>query len=194
MNPKVDTYINNTPQWQAEIKQLRKIALGCGLTEELKWGKPCYAYGGKNIVIIQGFKEYCALLFFKGVLLADGEGILVRMGENTEVGRQARFRKASEITRLAPVLKSYIQEAIEIEKAGLKPPAREKKQPEYPEELQQALKKDANLKRAFEALTPGRQKAYIMHFAAAKQTATRTARIQKCIPQILDGKGLNDYK
>jgi uncharacterized protein YdeI (YjbR/CyaY-like superfamily) len=192
MNPKVDFYFNKAKTWQKEITQLRSIVLDCGLTEELKWGVPCYTLGKANIVLIHVFKEYCALLFFKGALLNDTDGILVQQTENVQAARQIRFTNAQEVARLKPVLKAYIYEAIEVEKAGLK--VKLKKPAEFPvaAEFQQQLNKKAALKKAFEALTPGRQRAYLLYFSAAKQAETRAARVEKSIPQILAGKGLND--
>ena len=192
MNPTVDAYLSELEQWREESEKLQKIILGCQLTEELKWGKPCYKYGNTNLVIIQGFKEYCALLFFKGVLLSDPEGVLVKTGENTEVGRQLRFTNVKEITKLAPIIQSYIYEAIEIERAGIKVEVKKSTELDIPEEFQQQLAKNAALKKAFFALTQGRQKAYIFYFSGAKQSKTRMNRVEKCIPQILDGKGLNE--
>jgi uncharacterized protein YdeI (YjbR/CyaY-like superfamily) len=192
MNPKVDFYFNKAKTWQKEITQLRSIVLDCGLTEELKWGVPCYTLGKANIVLIHVFKEYCALLFFKGALLNDTDGILVQQTENVQAARQIRFTNAQEVARLKPVLKAYIYEAIEVEKAGLK--VKLKKPAEFPvaAEFQQQLNKKAALKKAFEALTPGRQRAYLLYFSAPKQAKTRAARVEKSIPQILAGKGLND--
>jgi len=191
MNPKVDRYLSNAKQWQAEMQHLRAIVLACGLTEELKWGKPCYAFENKNIVVIQGFKAYCALLFLKGYLLSDANGILVKTGENTRVGRQIRFTDVREITQMAPVLKAHIYEAIEVEKSGVKETVKRKAEP-APEEFRQKLNKTPALKTAFNALTPGRQRAYIMYFSAAKLSKTRESRVEKCLPRILRGKGLND--
>lgn len=192
MNPKVDTYLSKAPKWQDEMTQLRAIILDCGLNEELKWGKPCYSFQDSNVVIIQGFKEYCALLFFKGVLLNDSNGILVKTGENTRVGRQARFNNVREIIEVSSILKAYIYEAIELEKAGLKVPQIEKTELVLPEELQKKLDEIPALRAAFEALTPGRQRAYIFYFSAPKQSKTRDSRIEKLIPKILKGKGLMD--
>jgi uncharacterized protein YdeI (YjbR/CyaY-like superfamily) len=191
MNPAVDGYFRNAQYWPAEIEKLRRIILDCGLAEALKWGKPCYAFENSNIVLIQGFKAYCALLFFKGVLLKDPKGILIKTGENTFVGRQIRFNNVPEIVKLEPVLKAYIREAIEVEKAGLKVKVKRKPEP-VPQELQNKLDENPAFKAAFEALTPGRQRGYILYFSAAKQSATREARVEKCRPQILKGKGLND--
>lgn len=174
------------------MEALRAIALDCGLTEALKWGKPCYASEGKNIVVIQGFKSYCALLFFKGFLLNDPDGILVKMGANTRVGRQVRVASVKEVSRLAPSLRSYIYEAIEVEKAGLKESPHKQAPPCLPEELQKVLDKKPAFKAAFEALTPGRQRAYIFYFSQPKHSKTRTTRIEKYTPLILKGKGLHD--
>jgi uncharacterized protein YdeI (YjbR/CyaY-like superfamily) len=190
-NPKVDAFFFRANQGREEMEELRRILLDCGLTEELKWGKPCYAFQGGNVVIIQGFKAYCALLFFKGVLMKDPKHILVKMGQNTRVGRQIRFTSPREVIKLEPVLKTYIQQAIAIEKSGLKVEL-EDNEIALPEELQKKLEKDRALKSAFEALTPGRQRGYIFYFSAAKQSQTRESRIEKCAPQILKGKGLND--
>jgi uncharacterized protein YdeI (YjbR/CyaY-like superfamily) len=192
MNPKVDFYFDKAQKWQEEIEKLRTIVLDCGLTEELKWGCPCYTYQHKNIVLIHVFKEYCALLFFKGALLQDPEGILIQQTAHVQAARQIRFTGLQEIVKQAPALKAYIHQAIEVEKAGLSVPLKKTAEFSMPEEFQKRLKKDANLKTAFEALTPGRQRAYILHFSAPKQSKTRESRIDKCIPQILDGKGLND--
>ncbi|MDP4252295.1 MAG: YdeI/OmpD-associated family protein [Bacteroidota bacterium] len=192
MNPQVDKYLSKVRNWPEEMKKLRTIILDCGLTEELKWGKPCYAFQNSNVVVIQGFKEYCALMFFKGVLLNDPEGILVRMGEHTRVGRQIRLKDAREIVRMKSVLKAYIHEAIEVEKAGLKVKPREKTALKLPEEFHKKLDKDPALKTAFGALTPGRQRAYGFYFSQPKQSKTRESRIEKYRQQILRGKGLND--
>lgn len=192
MNPKVDFFFEKSSQWQREYKQLRAIVLDCGLTEELKWGVPCYAYQGSNVVLIHGFKEYCALLFHKGALLNDGEDILIQQTENVQSARQIRFNNLSEITALAPTVKAYIFEAIEAEKAGLKVELKKTNAYDIPAEFQVKLDQNPTLKSAFEALTPGRQRGYLLHFASAKQTKTREARVEKLIPQILDGKGLND--
>lgn len=192
MNPKVDFYFTKAEKWQEEFEKLRKIVLDCGLTEELKWGNPCYTFQGSNIVLIHGFKEYCALLFFKGSLLQDSHGILTQQTENVQAGRQARFTNIQDIIGKEAILKAYMYEAIEVEKAGLK--VNFKKTTEYavPEEFQQKLNEIHALKTAFEALTPGRQRAYILYFSQAKQAKTREARIEKYIPQILSGKGLDD--
>jgi uncharacterized protein YdeI (YjbR/CyaY-like superfamily) len=192
MNPKVDFYFDQNEKWQKEIEQLRLIALGCGLTEELKWGCPCYTFEGNNIVLIHVFKEYCAFLFFKGVLLSDVDDILVIQTENVQAARQTRFTDVKEIVKLAPVLKSYIYEAIEVEKAGLQVKFKKVTEFAVAGEFQQKLDKNPSLKTAFDALTPGRQRAYLLHFSAPKQSKTRESRVEKCTPQILEGKGLND--
>ena len=192
MNPKVDEYLSKAKKWQEEMKKLRTICLACGLTEEFKWGKPGYTFQKSNIVIIQGFKEYCALLFFKGALLNDANGILIKPGENTQAGRQIRFNNAQEIVEMETILKAYIYEAIEVEKAGLKVDFKEKTELIFPEEFQKKLDEIPALKTAFDALTPGRQRAYILYFSAPKQSKTRESRVEKSIQQILDGKGLND--
>lgn len=191
-NPKVDFYFDKAKQWHEEIRQLRMIALDCGLTEELKWGCPCYTFEKRNIVLIHVFKEYCAFLFFKGVLLNDAKGILIQQTENVQAARQARFTATAEIIKKEKSLKAYIHQAMEVEKAGLKVPLKKTADYKIPEEFQQRLNGMPLLKKAFEALTPGRQRAYLFHFAQAKQPKTREARIEKYIPQILDGKGLND--
>jgi uncharacterized protein YdeI (YjbR/CyaY-like superfamily) len=192
MNPKVDEYLSKAQKWQEEFEKLRMIILDCQLTEELKWGVPCYTFEKENIVLIHGFKEYCALLFFKGVLLHDAHGILIRQTENVQAGRQIRFTNVQEIVAMETILKDYIYEAIEIEKAGLK--VNFKKNTEFiiPKEFQNKLDEIPALKNTFEALTPGRQRAYIFYFSQAKQSKTRESRVEKCMKQILDGKGLND--
>lgn len=192
MNPKVDFFFEKDSQWQKEYEKLRTICLGCGLDEVLKWGQPCYAYEGKNVVLIHGFKEYCALLLFKGALLGDPNGMLIQQTENVQSARQIRFTNVKEITKLAATLKAYIYEAIEVEKAGLKVALKKRAEYAVPEEFQTQLDKQPKLKKAFEALTPGRQRAYLFHFSQAKQSKTRQARIEKYIPQILNGKGLDD--
>jgi uncharacterized protein YdeI (YjbR/CyaY-like superfamily) len=189
MNPKVDVYLSTAKKWQEEFEKLRMIILDCGLTEELKWGKPCYTFQKSNIVIIQGFKEYCALMFCKGALLNDPNGILKKFG--WQAARRIPFTNVREIVEMEPILKTYIHEAIEAERAGLK--VNFKKNPEpIPEELQNKLDEIPALKAAFDALTPGRQRGYILYFSAAKQSKTRESRVEKCMPQILNGKGLND--
>lgn len=192
MNPKVDKYLSKAKKWQEEFEKLRMIILDCQLTEELKWGKPCYTLQSSNIVIIQGFKEYCALMFFKGVLLKDANGILIKIGENTQAARQIRFTNVREIVRMAPILKAYIHEAIEVEKAGLKVNYKRTSEFIIPEEFQNKLDEIPALKTAFDALTPGRQRAYIFYFSQPKQYKTRESRVEKCMQQILNGKGLND--
>lgn len=192
MSPKVDSFINSTDKWQAEYRKLRMILLDCNLDEDLKWGKPCYTFENNNIVIMHGFKEYCALLFIKGALMHDPKGILVQQTENVQAGRQIRFKNVQEIDAMESTLKDYVREAIEVEKAGLE--VEFKKNAEYtiPEEFQNRLNDNPALKTAFEALTPGRQRGYILHFSEPKQAKTRESRVEKCIPQILGGKGLND--
>jgi uncharacterized protein YdeI (YjbR/CyaY-like superfamily) len=192
MNPKVDFFFNKARKWQEEFEKLRAIILECGLTEELKWGCPCYTFDKSNIVLIHGFKEYSALLFFKGALLNDENRILVQQTENVQAARQIRFADIREIFDLEPVVKAYIHEAIEAEKAGLK--VKLKKTSEYtiPEEFQRKLNTNPALKKAFYALTPGRQRGYILHFSAAKQSKTRESRVEKYMQQILNGKGLDD--
>ncbi|WPR73976.1 YdeI family protein [Algoriphagus sp. NG3] len=192
MNPKVDFFFDKSSQWQKEYKQLRALVLDCGLTEELKWGVPCYTYQGSNVVLIHGFKEYCALLFHKGALLQDTEGIMIQQTENVQSARQIRFTDLKEIVEIKSLLKSYIFEAIEVEKAGLKVELKKTKEYPIPEEFQVKLDENPELKAAFEALTPGRQRGYLLHFASAKQAKTREARVEKLIPQILEGRGLND--
>ena len=192
MNPKVDFYFSKAQKWQEELKKLRMILLDCGLTEELKWRSPCYTSQKSNIVIIQGFKEYCALMFFKGALLSDPNGILKKPGENAQAARQIRFTNVREIVEMETILKAYIYEAIEVEKSGLK--VNFKKTTEFiiPEEFQNKLVEIPALKTAFDALTPGRQRAYILYFSAPKQSKTRESRVEKCMQQILKGKGLKD--
>ncbi|MBB5635265.1 uncharacterized protein YdeI (YjbR/CyaY-like superfamily) [Pedobacter cryoconitis] len=191
-NPKVDFYFTKAKKWQQELDQLRKIMLDTGLSEELKWGVPCYTLQKSNIVLMHVFKEYCALLFFKGALLNDANGILIRQTENTQSARQIRFTNIREIFDLEPLIISYIDEAIAIEKAGLKVDFKKSTELIYPEEFQNKLDQIPALKTAFEALTPGRQKAYHLYFSAAKQAKTRESRVEKYIPQILSGKGLDD--
>ena len=185
MNPKVDFFFNKAKKWQDELEKLREIALDCGLMEELKWGVPCYTFENRNIVLIHAFKEYCAYLFFKGALLKDQKQILIRQ-------RQVRFTSPGEINRLASTLKAYIYEAIEVEKAGLKVTLKKTSEFKMPEEFKKKLDKTPSLKKAFYALTPGRQRAYLLHFSAAKQAKTRESRIEKHIPHIMKGIGLND--
>ncbi|MEO5564111.1 MAG: DUF1801 domain-containing protein [Chitinophagaceae bacterium] len=192
MNPKVDFYFDKAKKWQKEVEQLRTIVLECGLNEELKWGVPCYTFENKNIVLIHVFKEYCAFLFFKGVLLNDPNGILIQQTKNVQVARQIRFTNVRELAKMKSILKSYIYEAIEVERAGLK--AKLKKSSEFvmPEEFKKKLDKTPALKTAFKALTPGRQRGYLLFFSAPKQSKTREARVEKYRKQILSGKGLND--
>ena len=192
MNPKVDFYFSKSIKWQKELEALRMTILDCGLTEELKWGCPCYTFQKSNIVLIHVFKEYCAVLFFKGALLNDADGILIQQTENVQAARQMRFTNVGEIVALEPTLKAYIYEAIEVEKAGLKVPLKKNTELVFPEEFQKKLAGNAALKAAFEALTPGRQRAYNLYFSAPKQSKTRESRVEKCMPQILNGKGLND--
>ncbi len=189
MNPKVDEYLRKAKKWQEEMEKLRRISLDCGLTEELKWGKPCYTFQNSNIVIIQGFKESCALLFFKGALLRDRNRVLKKFG--WQAARRIPFTNVREIVEMEPLLKAYIHEAIEAEKAGLKVELSKNAEP-IPEELQNKLDEIPALKTAFDALTPGRQRGYILYFSAAKQSKTRASRVEKCMRQILNGKGLND--
>ena len=191
-NPKVDFFFDKATQWQAEYKKLRAIMLACGLTEELKWGVPCYTVENKNIVLMHGFKDYCALLFVKGALLQDPEGILIQQTENVQAGRQVRFTAVREIKALEPSLKAYVQAAVEVEQAGLTVPYKPTKEFSMPEEWINKLEEVPGLQDAFEALTPGRQRAYLLYFSQPKQAKTRVARIEKCTPQILQGKGLND--
>ena len=191
-NPKVDTVLRKADKWQDEFEKLRRVVLGCGLTEELKWYQPCYTLQGQNIVLIHGFKEYCALLFFKGALLKDPERILVQQTENVQAARQIRFTNVRQIAALEPVLKAYIQEAIDVEKAGLKVKLKKTSDFEIPEELQKKLDAMPVLKKAFSELTPGRQRGYLFHFSGAKQSKTREARVERCIPHILKGKGFLD--
>ncbi len=191
-NPKVDFFFHKAKKWQEEYEKLRAIALGCGLTEELKWGCPCYTFEKSNIVLIHGFKDYCAFLFFKGALLKDLKGVLIQQTQNVQAARQIRFTSAREIIKLKPVLKAYIQEAIAVEKAGLKVNLRKTSEFKMPAELQNKFDELPALKTAFKALTPGRQRAYLLHFSQPKQAKTRAARVEKCTPQILNRKGLND--
>ena len=192
MNPKVDFFFDKTKQWQKEFEKLRAIALETELVEDLKWGCPCYTYDGKNIFLIHGFKDYCALLFFKGALMKDPENILIQQIENVQAARQIRFTDVQQIIDLEKTLRAYIFEAVEIEESGAKVEMKKTKEFEMPEEFQQQLEQNQDLKEAFQALTPGRQRAYLLYFSSAKQSKTRTSRIEKCIPEILNGKGLND--
>ncbi|MGG0486306.1 YdeI family protein [Priestia aryabhattai] len=192
MNPKVDEFLTKAKKWKEEYETLRKIVLDCELTEDFKWMNPCYTFEKKNIVLIHGFKEYCALLFPKGSLLQDSHGILIQQTENVQGARQIRFTNVQEIAEKEAILKAYIYEAIEVEKAGLKVKAKKPEELIIPEELQHKFDEIPTLKDAFTTLTPGRQRAYILHFSAAKQSKTRASRVEKCIPNILNGKGLND--
>ena len=192
MNPKVDFFFIKAKNWQEEFERLRAIILDCGLNEELKWGQPCYTFQKRNIVLIHGFKEYCAMLFFKGALLSDPRGILIQQTENVQAARQVRFTDVRKIVKMEPILKTYIYEAIEVEKAGLKVPLKKTAEFIIPEEFQKKLDKIPALKTAFNTLTPGRQRAYIFYFSAPKQSKTREARVKKYMQQILKGKGLAD--
>lgn len=192
INPKVDFYFSKAQKWQEELEKLRMIVLDCGLTEELKWGCPCYTLQKSNIVLIHVFKEYCALLFFKGVLLSDTNGILIQQTENVQAARQIRFTNVLEIVELSPILKAYIKEAIEVEKAGLKVEFKKTEEFTIPTEFQSKLDHIPALKTAFNTLTPGRQRAYIFYFSAPKQSKTRESRVEKYMQQILNGKGLDD--
>jgi len=192
MNPEVDKFLKEAGQWQEEFAKLRTIILDCGLTEELKWGKPCYTFQNGNVVLIHGFKEYCAILFMKGALLKDPRGILIQQTENVQAARQARFTHVREISRLEPVLKAYIKEAIAVEKAGMEVTYKKTSEFKMPDEFRKRLNEMPALKTAFEALTPGRQRGYLLYFSAAKQAKTREARVEKCMDLIFDGIGLND--
>lgn len=192
MNPKVNFFFDKATQWKKEYSKLRTLLLDWGLTEELKWGTPCYTYKGNNIVLIHGFKEYCALLFFKGALLKDTENILIKQTENVQAQRQARFTNLQQIIELEPVLKTYVFETIEVEKAGLKVEFKKTKEFTMVDEFREKLEELPGLKTAFEALTPGRQRGYLLYFSSAKQAKTREARIEKYIPRIMIGKGLDD--
>lgn len=191
-NPKVDGFFNKAGKWQAEYEKLRNLCLSCELTEELKWGCPCYTSEKKNVVLIHGFKDYCALLFFKGALLKDPEGILIQQTENVQSARQIRFTSAREITKLKPALKAYIKEAIEVEKTGVRVNYKKPGEFNMPEEFQKKLDEMPALKTAFKALTPGRQRGYLLYFSQPKQSRTREARVEKSVQPILSGKGLND--
>ena len=190
MNPRVDGFLRKAKKWRDEFEELRMVCLDCGLTEELKWGKPCYTYQTSNIVLIHGFKDYCALLFFKGALLKDPKGFLIQQTENVQAARQIRFPNLREIVQMEPTLKAYIEEAKE--KAGLEVSYKKTSEFAVPEEFRNRLDESPALKKAFEALTPGRQRGYILYFSGAKQSKTREARVAKCVQQILDGKGLNE--
>lgn len=192
MNPKVDFYFEQNEQWQKEIRKLRSIILDCGLTETLKWGCPCYTYQNKNVVLIHVFKEYCAILFFKGALLSDTHGLLIQQSENVQAARQLRFTNLKQVNSQEAITKAYVYEAIEVEKAGLQVKMKTTSDFKVPEEFRQKLDKMPALKKAFEALTPGRQRGYLFYFSQAKQSKTREARVEKYIKQILAGKGLDD--
>ena len=192
MNPNIDGFLKKAKKWREEFEKFRLVCLDCGLTEELKWGKPCYRYQGSNIVLIHGFKEYCALLFFKGALLKDPSGILIQQTENVQAARQIRFTDVQEIVEMEPILKSYIKEAIELEKAGAKVNFKKAAEFTVPEEFKNRLAETPALKTAFQALTPGRQRAYLLYFAAPKRSKTRQSRVEKYRKQILNGKGLDD--
>lgn len=192
MNPKVDFFFEKPSQWQEAYRQLRKIVLDTGLTEALKWGVPCYTFQGSNVVLIHGFKEYCALLFHKGVLLKDIEGILIQQTKNVQSARQIRFTNVKEILNMEKLLKIYIHEAIEVEKAGLEVKMKKTTEFDMPEELQNKLDTDTDFKTAFEALTPGRQRGYMLYVSQAKQSKTRVSRVEKSIPKIFEGKGYNE--
>ena len=191
-NPKVDFYFHKNEKWSEELARMRTIVLDCGLNEELKWGVPCYTFQNSNIVLIHVFKEYCALLFVKGVLLKDTHGILIQQTENVQSARQVRFTNVAEIVELESILKAYVYEALEVEKAGLKVPFKKTAEFKMPEEFQTKLNEIPALKKAFEALTPGRQRAYVLHFSQPKQAKTRESRVEKCMEQILEGKGLKE--
>jgi uncharacterized protein YdeI (YjbR/CyaY-like superfamily) len=191
-NPKAEFFFANAKEWQGEFKKLRRIILDCGLTEELKWGKPCYSLQNSNVVLIHGFKDYCAILFMKGALLKDANGILIQQTENVQAARQIRFTNVREMVEMEPVLKAYIHEAIEVEKAGLEVSYKKTSEFKIPEEFQNKLDEVPALKTAFRSLTPGRQRGYLLYFSGAKQSKTRVSRIEKCMPQILKGKGLDD--
>jgi len=192
MNPKVDFFFSKAKKWKEEFERLRAIVLDCGLSEELKWGKPCYTFQKSNMVLIHGFKDYCALLFFKGALLKDAKGILVQQTENVQAARQVRFTNVREIVKMEPVLKAYIKEAIEVERAGLNVTYKKTSEFKVPEEFQNKLDEIPALKAAFDALTPGRQRGYLFYFSQAKQSKTRESRVEKCMQQILSRKGLDD--
>jgi uncharacterized protein YdeI (YjbR/CyaY-like superfamily) len=192
MNSKVDFYFDKEEKWHSEVNKLRTIVLGCGLTEELKWGCPCYQHQKTNILLIHVFKEYCALLFFKGALLSDPQNILIRQTENVQAARQIRFTNMQQVLEQESTVKTYIYEAIEVEKAGLKVTLKKATEFAVAEEFQYVLDHDPDLKAAFYALTPGRQRAYLLHFSQPKQSKTRQARVDKYVPQILDGRGLDD--
>ncbi|USX18652.1 YdeI/OmpD-associated family protein [Oxalobacteraceae bacterium OTU3REALA1] len=192
LNPKVDAYVERLKNWVDEVRELRAICLDSGLGEDLKWGVPCYTLEGRNVVLIHSFKEYCALLFFKGALLKDAKGVLIQQTDNVQAARQVRFKNVEEIRKLKTVLKAYIADATKVEQSGLKVELKKTEEFSVPEEFQAKLDEMLELKAAFEALTPGRRRAYLLHFSSAKQSKTRTARVIKAIPDILSGKGLDD--
>ena len=191
-NPKVDNYINEAKQWQEEYRQLRSVMQAFELVEDIKWGVPCYTLNGNNVALIHGFKEYCAVLFVKGALLKDASNILIQQTENVQAGRQVRFKNVEEIFQIKPVLVAYLKEAIDVEKAGLKVELKKNIDLVYPDEFQRKLDEMPSLKIAFDALTPGRKRAYNLYFSSAKQSITRVQRIEKYIPNILEGKGIDD--
>jgi uncharacterized protein YdeI (YjbR/CyaY-like superfamily) len=192
MNPKVDAFLKRQKTWKQEFVKLRHIILDCGLTEELKWGQPCYTDEGKNIVLIHGFKEYCAILFHKGALLKDAKRLLIQQTPNVQAARQIRFTRVQDVVKLEKTLKAYVREATEVERAGLKVELKKTSDFPMPAELRIRLEKDRALKTAFDALTPGRQRAYLFYFSQAKQSKTRELRVEKCIPRIREGLGLDD--
>jgi uncharacterized protein YdeI (YjbR/CyaY-like superfamily) len=192
MNPKVDAFLKRQDRWRPAFEKLRRILLDSGLTEDLKWGQPCYALDGKNVALIHGFKEYCAILFPKGVLLKDPRGVLIQQTKNVQAARQIRFTSVEDVTRLAKTVKAYVREAIEVERAGLKVKLKKAEEFDRPEEFESKLAASAKLRAAFGALTPGRQRGYILHFSQPKLATTRTARVEKNIPRILEGLGLDD--
>lgn len=192
MNPKVDTFLSKAKKWREEMALLREIVLECQLNEDYKWMHPCYTYQNNNVVLIHGFKDYCALLFFKGVLINDKKGMLIQQTENVQDRRQMRFKGLDEIVRLKSTIKGYINEAIKIEQSGLKVEFKKTSEFDMPEEFQKRLERDKKLKTAFDGLTPGRQRGYLLYFSSAKQPKTRESRIEKYIPKMLDGKGLDD--
>lgn len=192
MNPKVDAYLRRQDKWRVALTKLREIVLESGLLEELKWGHPCYALDGKNVLLLHSFKEYCAILFHKGALLPDPKGILIQQTKNVQAARQIRFTSLEDVTRLEKTVKAYVRAAMKIERDGLKVPFKKTEDFELPEELSSKLGTNAKLKAAFAALTPGRQRGYIFHFSQPKQSKTRSARVEKHVPRILNGLGLDD--
>ena len=191
-NPHVDAFLDRATAWQKEMRKLRTIVLGCDLDEELKWGVPCYTFNNSNVVLIHAFKEYCALLFIKGALLGDEQGILIQQTKNVQAARQVRFTSVGQITKMKALLQAYIAQAIEVEKAGVKVAFKDVEEFDIPEEFQHKINANPALKKAFDALTPGRRKAYLLHFSAPKQSKTRESRIEKCLEQIFDGRGLKE--